>query len=287
MAWARRRQPPAERQQGARAKRSGGAWVSSRGSRQNGVGYIVPQGRLRWVWRWRRGAARQRGRGTPRPYPAAFCVFCGLSVSSVVSPPCPKKRKGVVGANGRSPLPERQRVAARQRGRGTPRPYPAAFCVFCGFLAPRPKAAEASRGRGTARQRGRGTPRPYPAAFCVFCGPSVSSVVSPPYPKNARAFVGANGRSPLPERQRVAARQRGRGTPRPYPAAFCVFGGLSVSSVFPPRRAQTPRGLCRGTARQKRARHASPLPDDLLCFRWPFCVFCGFLAPRPKFAGAL
>ncbi len=109
---------------------------------------------------------------------------------------------------------------------------------------------------GPHAQNGQGTPRPYPTTFCVFCGVSVSSVVSPTYPKNARAFVGANGRSPLPTVQpsvfsvallcflwfprtapkscggfagaRHRAPKAGEAAPRPYPTPFCVFGGLSV-----------------------------------------------------------
>ena len=99
---------------------------------------------------------------------------------------------------------------------------------------------------------------------------------------------------------------------RPYPAGFCVFGGVSVSSVFSravfqngtarqkrarrclalpifnllcsPRRAQTRRGAC-GRDVFVGAHGRAPLPRRLLCLLWTFCAFCGFPALPQKRAG--
>ncbi len=99
---------------------------------------------------WQRVAARQGGEeagavGKSRSHPAVFCVFCCLSVSSVVPPPRPQNPRGFVGAQRRlrpypsgdeSPVlsaskglfPKQQPVAAlqrdAQRGGASSRPSP-------------------------------------------------------------------------------------------------------------------------------------------------------------------
>ncbi len=181
-----------------------------------------------------------------------FCVFGGLSVPSVVSPRRAQTPRGACGRD-----------------------------VFVG-----------ANGRSPLQhvKSGRGTPRPYPTTFCVFGGLSVSSGVSPRRAQTPRGacgrdvFVGANGRSPL---QHVKS---GRGTPRPYPMTFCVFGGVSVSSVFP-RAAPKRRGgfvwaqrccallecgdespLSKAVPRHRTPKtgRGTPRPSPMT-----FCVFCG------------
>ncbi len=110
------------------------------------------------------------------------------------------------------------------------------LCVFCVFPCSIFKTHVFCRGArrcaltAAARQNGRGTPRPYPATLCVFCAFSVSSVVFPRSIFKTHVFCRGARRCALT----AAARQNGRGMPRPYPVTFCVFCSVSVSSVVSP-----------------------------------------------------
>ena len=201
-------------------------------------------------------APRQSGQGTPRPYlPATFCVFGGLSVSSVVSPRRPQNpRGGFVGANGRSPL-QRHHAKAGEARLAPTCPRPSVFSVVFLCLLWFPRAIPKSRGgfvgacalTGAPRHAkgGRGTPRPYPRPsvfsvvfLCLLCFPRAIPKTRGGLCRGARpcALTGAPHHA-----------KGGRGTPRPYlPATFCVSCGHSVLSVFSsapfPKRAGFRRG---------------------------------------------
>jgi len=117
-----------------------------------------------------------------------------------------------------------------------------------------------------AKKRARhASPRPFyilcfPCPLCVFCG-------FPPCFQNARVFSQGCRAAPtqggMPSRPTLKMHGFCRGA-RPCAPLVC-------SDASPLSKAAT---CCRTPKR--RARHASPLPCNLLCFLCFLCVFCGF-----------
>ncbi len=237
---------------------------------------------------WRFSAAFQGGEARLAPtHRAAFCVFCGASVPSVVFLRHFPKTVVHGGIGASAPLSKGAR-------RASPLPYPPCtllcflwrFCAFCGFPAPFPKnrgswgiGAPASLSKGARHASPLPTVQPSVFSVALLCLLWFSCAI-PQKPW----FMGA-----LALQRRFP---RGRGTPRPYPthrATFCVFCGASVPSVVFLRH--SPKTVVHGgigapASLSKGVRHASPLPTlPPSVFSVAFLCFLCFPAPLSNAAG--